>query len=104
MYNSSANNHNKGKIFTYSSLILSIIFFVYALGTLIVGPNDHVTWFNILSRGFLGIIFGAIFLVTFRGNSDKKIKIFRKVVWLGIALVILFFLFVVFIYLIFIFG
>lgn len=104
MYNFSANNNNKGRIFTYSSLILSIIFFIYALGTLIVGPNDHVTWFNTLYRGFLGIIFGAIFLVTFRSNSDKKIKIFRKVVWLGITLVTLFFLFVVFIYLVFIFG
>jgi hypothetical protein len=104
MYNSSTNNNNKGNIFTYSSLILSIIFFIYALGTLIVGPNDHVTWFNTLSIGFLGIIFGTIFLVTFRGNSDNKIKIFRKFVWLGITLVILFFLFVVFIYLVFIFG
>jgi hypothetical protein len=73
-------NSYKGKIFTYSSLILSIILFIYALSTLIAGPNDHVTWFNTLSRGFLGIIFGAIFLVTFRGNSDKKIKIFRKFV------------------------
>ncbi len=104
MYNFSVNDNNKGKIFTYSSLILSIIFFIYALGTLIVGPNDHVAWFNTLYRGFLGVIFGAIFLITFRSNSEKKINIFRKVVWLGIVLVILFFLFVVFIYLVFIFG
>jgi NADH:ubiquinone oxidoreductase subunit 6 (subunit J) len=86
--------------FTYVSLCLAIIFFIYAVITLIIGPNITKVWYATIFRGFFGIFFGVIFLKKTKGDSDKKIRLFRSIIWLSISFIILCFLFIVFIYLV----
>lgn len=81
--------------------MISIIFFLYALATFLTQPNDHVTWFSVLSKGFLGVLFGILYLVLGK-QQFTNIAIWSKLfVKIGIGLVILFLLFGVFIYVIF---
>jgi NADH:ubiquinone oxidoreductase subunit 6 (subunit J) len=86
--------------FPYVSLCLAIIFFIYAIITLIIGPNITKVWYATIFRGFFGIFFGVIFLKNTKGYSDKKIRFFRSIIWLGTSFIILCFLFIVFLYLV----
>lgn len=83
------------KIITYASLCLAMIFFIYAISTLIIGPNYTNTWYATIFRGFFGIFFGVIFLKKTKRYSDKKIRFFRSIIWLGISFITLCFLLIV---------
>jgi NADH:ubiquinone oxidoreductase subunit 6 (subunit J) len=93
-------NQTFNKIITYASLCLAMIFFIYAIITLIIGPNITKVWYATIFRGFFGICFGVIFLKTTKGYSDKKIRFFRSIIWLGISFITLCFLFIVFLFLV----
>ncbi|OPX02676.1 hypothetical protein B1A75_11485 [Geobacillus sp. LEMMY01] len=91
----------RSKTIIYSSLCVSVILFIYAISTLIIGPNIMNTWFATISRGLVAIMFGAVFLKKTKGEMDKKIRFFRVLIWMCTSFIVLCILFVVFLYLVF---
>lgn len=91
----------RSKAIIYSSLCLSVILFIYAISTLIIGPNIMNTWLATIARGLVAIIFGAVFLKKTKGEMDKKIRFFRVFIWICTSFIVLCILFVVFLYLVF---
>lgn len=89
------------KAMIYVTLVLSLIFFSYAIVTFIVNNYSERTMLLAIFRGGIGSFFGYFFLRITKNKLEKQLRIFRVVIWIFTILTTLYFLFVIYLYIVF---